>query len=66
MPCGSWTLTDAGSGLAITNSFPLEQAGICYCNWNNLEGRINLEQWSVQQELPANTPLVLENTYEIQ
>ena len=65
MPSGSWTFTDAGSGLVITNTFPVEQAGICYCNWNHLEGRVNLEQWSAIQELPANTPLVLENVYEI-
>ena len=66
MPSGSWTLTDADSGLVVINTFPVEQAGICYCNWNNLEGRVNLEQWSAPRELPANTPLVLENTYEIQ
>ncbi len=65
MPCGSWALEDADSGLVITNSFPVVQAGACYCNWNNLEGRVNLEQWSAPQELPANTPLVLENVYEI-
>ncbi len=65
MPGGSWSLTDAGSGLVITNTFSVEQAGICYCNWNNLERRVNLEQWSATQELPANTPLVLENVYEI-
>lgn len=65
MPDGSWSLIDADSNLVITNTFPVEQAGICYCNWNNLEGRVNLEQWSTPVELSANTSLVLENTYEI-
>jgi len=65
MPCGSWSFADADSGLVVTNAFPAEQVETCYCNWNGLEGRVNLEQWSATRELPANTPLVLENIYEI-
>ncbi|GAQ86902.1 Glucosidase II catalytic (alpha) subunit and related enzymes [Klebsormidium nitens] len=62
-PNGVWTLSNSETGLAIANHFEIDQVAICFVHWEATS--VNLELWSQERPVSAESPIQLSHYYSI-
>eukprot|EP00271_Cylindrocystis_brebissonii_P002380 TRINITY_DN12974_c0_g1_i1.p1 TRINITY_DN12974_c0_g1~~TRINITY_DN12974_c0_g1_i1.p1 ORF type:complete len:810 (-),score=150.92 TRINITY_DN12974_c0_g1_i1:473-2902(-) len=61
-PNGEWTLLDRASGWALVNRFPLADVETCFVHWGG--SSCNLELWSPERPVSADSPIIISHEYE--
>ncbi|MCQ2403379.1 MAG: DUF4838 domain-containing protein [Lentisphaeria bacterium] len=64
-PAGIWCVANETDGTVIVNTFQNDCVDFCYANWNQVDNRVNLEEWSKPVDADAENGPVLQNTYEL-
>ncbi|XP_047328761.1 alpha-glucosidase 2-like [Impatiens glandulifera] len=62
-PNGEWMLVDRCLGLALVNFFDVKEVFKCLIHWGT--GTVNLELWSENRPVSAQSPLSISHEYEV-
>jgi hypothetical protein len=64
-PAGAWLIADETADLAIVSRFEPSEVAQCLLNWSGRDGRVNLEMFSPEAELPPGGQIAITHSYEV-